>query len=171
MPQKGFTVLLDAFKIVLDSEVKGKAPFLVAISDGGYKNRMVRITKELGIDKHVHFLPFVDNVAPSIKGFDVVVMPSLWESAPLLSMETMVSGIPLIGTDVPGLNESLENTPSVVVPPDEANSLASAIINDMENPRKNIAEEYRNQAIIRFDVKKQAKQLEELYVNTINRSR
>ena len=40
------------------------------------------------------FLPFVTNIASTLKGLDVVVMPSLWEACPLLAMETLVAGIP-----------------------------------------------------------------------------
>lgn len=171
MPEKGFTVLLDAFKIVLENELRGKIPYLIAISDKGYKDRMMRIIKEMDMNEFVHILPFVDNAAPSIKGFDLVVMPSLSEAAPLLAMEVMVSGVPLIGTDIPGLKEFLINTPSTMVPPNNVNSLASAVLAEMKSSRKDFAEEYRKEAIVRFDVKRQAKQLEELYASMVTRSK
>ena len=83
---------------------------------GGFiREEQVEI-KRRGLENNFHFLPFQENPARAIRGVDVVVMPSLWEACPLLPMEVLVAGVPVIGTDCVGMREVLLDTPARVVP-------------------------------------------------------
>ena len=93
---------------------------------------------------------------------DVVVMPSLWEACGLLAMEAMVSGVPLIGTDCVGLREVLKGTPAAVVSTKDSAALASAILNEMDNPSTSRAREFVTEAATRFHVKRRASEIEDL---------
>jgi glycosyltransferase involved in cell wall biosynthesis len=110
----------------------------------------------------IRFLPFVPDVAPILKGLDVVVMPSLWEACGMLAMEAMVAGVPVIGTSCVGLREVLSGTPSVVVPPRDGAGLAAALLAEMERPTADSAKAFASEAARRFDVKEKALMLEKL---------
>jgi glycosyltransferase involved in cell wall biosynthesis len=167
MSPKGFRYLIDALGILLNSKRTSNKPMVIAVNDGGFLSAEKRRITELGLNEYVTFMPFQQNVAPVIKGMDVVVMPSIWEACPLLTMETLVSGVPFIGTDIPPIKEILEGTPGKMVPPRDAESLAGVIHQELEKPSRSIAERYAFLAAERFDVKKQAKQLMDIMINLI----
>ena len=167
MSPKGFRYLIDALNILVKEKKTSKKPMVIAVNDGGFLSAEKRRIAELGLNEHVVFMPFQPNVAPLIKGMDVVVMPSIWEACPLLTMETLVSGVPFIGTDIPPIKEILEGTPGKMVPPQDAESLAEAIYREVEESSRNAAEGSALSAAERFDVKKQANQLQEKIIHLI----
>jgi glycosyltransferase involved in cell wall biosynthesis len=162
MSSKGFRYLIDALDILVNEKRTLKKPMVIAVNDGGFLSAEKRRIAELGLNEYVTFMPFQPNVAPIIKGVDVVVMPSLWEGCGLLAMETLVSGVPFIGTDIPAIKEMLEGTPGKMVPTRDAKSLAEAINQEMLGSSRKEAEKYALSAAENFDVKKQAYQLQEI---------
>lgn len=167
MSPKGFRYLIDALNILVIGKRTSRKPMVIAVNDGGFLSAESRRIAELGLNKYVTFMPFQPNPAPVMKGMDVIVMPSLWEGCGLLAMETLVSGVPFIGTRIPAIREILEGTPGKMVPPRDAESLAEAIFQEMEKPSRKEAEGYIFSAVERFDVKKQAKQLMDIVIKLI----
>jgi glycosyltransferase involved in cell wall biosynthesis len=162
MSQKGFKYLVNALQIILNRKDLPKKPLILTFGEGGFLSREKREIKKKNIEDNFIFLPFVKNVAPTLKGLDLVVMPSLWEACGLLAMEAIVAGVPLVSTSCIGLREVVSKTPSRVVPPGDSESLASAIIDEMINPTKVDAMKYVNVASERFDVKKSANKLKDV---------
>lgn len=107
-------------------------------------------------------MPYVADVASTLKGLDVVVIPSLWEACPLLPMEVMVAGIPLIGTNCIGLREVLIDTPSIIVPARDSLALSKALLEEMINSSAVKFKEFAPVAATRFEVKERATELEKL---------
>ena len=70
-----------------------------------------------GLRSYFSFLPHLPEVASTLKAVDVVAIPSLWEAMPLLPMEAMVAGVPVVGTNCIGLGEILVDSPSAIVSP------------------------------------------------------
>jgi glycosyltransferase involved in cell wall biosynthesis len=169
MSPKGFKYLVDALRILVNEKKTSKKPILIAVNDGGFLSAEKRKIAEMGLKEHVVFMPFQPNAAPLIKGMDVVVMPSLWEACPLLTMETLVSGVPFIGTDISSIKEILEGTPGKMVPPRDPESLAEAVCQEMEKPSRYLTEGYALSAADRFDVKKQADQLQGKMIDLIRK--
>lgn len=167
MSQKGFIYLVDALELLLKKIDLPKNPVVFAFGWGGFVREDREHINKKGLAPHFHFLPFTPNVAPVLKGLDIVAMPSLWEACSLLAMETMVAGIPLIGTDCIGLREVLKDTPSILVPAGNSQALAKAIEAEMKGPSVSKTEAFKKKASIRFDVKKQAAKLEQLILETL----
>ena len=105
-------------------------------------------------------MPFTPNIAGTIKGLDVVAMPSLWEACGLLAMEAMAAGAPLIGTNCVGLREVLRNTPAKMINLGDSKALSKAILEEMNVPSKQIADAFAAEASVRFDVRRQAHEME-----------
>lgn len=167
MSPKGFIYLVDALGLLLKKTDLPKKPIVLAFGWGGFVREDKEYINQKGLAPHFHFLPFTPNVAPVLKGLDIVAMPSLWEACGLLAMETMVAGIPLIGTDCIGLREVLKDTPSIMVPAGDSQALAKAIEAEMKGPSISKAEAFKEKASTRFDVKKQAAKLEQLILETL----
>jgi len=162
MPQKGFRYLVDAMQILTDDPELTQRPVLIAFGGGGFVREEGRRIKEKGLDGSVRMLPFTKDPASTLKGLNLVVMPSLWEASPLLAMEAMVAGVPVVGTNCIGLREVLEGTPCVTVLAGDSRALADALRHEINNPSVAKAEAFAEAACRRFDSKTQAKGLESL---------
>ena len=163
MSQKGFRYLVDAIDLLLLDKELPKCPVVLTFGYGGFIREEKQAVQKRGLEKHFHFLPFEPNVACTIKGLDVVVMPSLWEACPLLPMETLVCATPLIASGCIGLREVVQGTPTKVVPKADSAGLAQALVNEIRICSKESFEEYRTEAVTRFDVNRTYLEIENLY--------
>jgi glycosyltransferase involved in cell wall biosynthesis len=66
-----------------------------------------------------------------IPGADVFVLPSLKEGLPYVLLEAMRIRVPIVATAVGGIPEVLDR---VVVPPNEPQALAEAILSQLNHP-------------------------------------
>jgi N-acetyl-alpha-D-glucosaminyl L-malate synthase BshA len=82
---------------------------LVMVGDGPDRHDAEQEARQLGIEKAVHFLGKIDNVAPLLSGADLFLLPTNAESFGLSALEALASGTPVIGTNVGGLPEVVTN--------------------------------------------------------------
>jgi len=168
MPQKGFDILVDAVEIITGLDAVPEFS-VVAFGWGGFIREEQEAIEYRGLMKYFSFLPFESNVAQALRGVDVVAIPSRWEACPLLPMEALVSGVPIIGTDCLGLREVLHKTPGKIIPLDNAEALSQALVDEMEHPSfKNITA-YRDKAVVLFDVEKQVEGIKKLIIKVIKK--
>jgi glycosyltransferase involved in cell wall biosynthesis len=164
MKQKGFRYLVDAVDLLRQRQDLPR-PFLVLTYGwGGFIREEQQTIRDKGLEPYFRFMPFTDNVAGVIKGLDVVVMPSLWESCGLLAMETLTCGTPFIGTDCIGLREVLKDTPASISKSRDEDSLAKAIERQLCHQTKSLQSAFSYTAALRFDAKIQSLKIQELYV-------
>lgn len=168
MSQKGFAYLVEALKILVEKKDLPKVPILLTFGHGGFIREEKEMIEKKGLANYVHFLPFTPNVASSLRGVDVVAMPSLWEACALLVMESLVAGAPIIASDCIGIRESLKDTPGIMVPAANSIALADAIENEIRTPSRQKVEAFRDIAASRFDVRKQAVNLEKTILSFLN---
>lgn len=163
MSQKGFRYLIDALVDLRKRSDLLKKPMVLCFGekDGFFREEMEDVEKR-GLSESVLFLPFVADVASTLKGLDVVAMPSLWEACGLLAMEAMVAGVPLIGTNCVGLREVLMDTPASVVPVRDSLALSKALISEMQNPSTAKMKDFTTKAVARFEVTERAVEIEKL---------
>lgn len=163
MAQKGFRYLVDALEQLKRMDDLPRKPLVVAFSqpDGFIREEQEQVKKR-GLTDSILFLPFVPNVASTLKGLDIIAMPSLWEACGLLAMETMVAGTPIIGTDCIGLREVLRNTPAYIVRAKDGAALSEALAIEMRAPTTARAREFAAEAATRFAVKDRAAEIEKL---------
>ncbi|NLC30785.1 MAG: glycosyltransferase family 4 protein, partial [Candidatus Moranbacteria bacterium] len=127
MAQKGFCYLVDAIDLLQKKENLPKRPLVLTFGEGAFIREEKLAIKKRNLEEYFCFMPFAPDVSGTIKGLDVVAMPSLWEACPLQPMEALICGTPFIGTDCIGLREVLNGTPAFVVPKADPHSLANAI--------------------------------------------
>jgi glycosyltransferase involved in cell wall biosynthesis len=132
-PEKGHSVFLEAFPRVLTKVPNAKAVFL---GTGQEEGRLRSICAEKGLQNHVHFIGFRENIATWYPVFDLVVLPSLSEGLPNVAMEAMLFSKPIVATAVGGVPEVVEDAVTGrLVPARKATELADAIVDVMSNPR------------------------------------
>jgi glycosyltransferase involved in cell wall biosynthesis len=150
MPEKGFPVLLEAVgRLVREETVR---PFhLVGFGSGDFRREYQKTIQRRCLEKFITLLDFVPDVWPVLRQLDLVVMPSLWEAWPLLPMEAMVAGVPVLGSDCIGLREVLRDTPSRTVAANDPAALADGLRAALDEPWTEAARAFVPQARLRFD--------------------
>ncbi len=143
VPEKGADVLLRAASQLR----KSVSNFYVRIvGDGPERNRLERMSRELGLSDSVDFVGAVpaDKVDSVLSTAQVVVIPSTWEDvAPLVVPEQMMQARLLIVSDIAGLGE-LVGEYGLKFPPGDAAALARCMQRVVEDPQA--ADELRRSA-------------------------
>jgi len=153
MTQKGFKYLVDAIEQLKSNGDSVRKPLVLTFGDGAFIREEKHAIAERGLQDDFVFLPFTPNVCGVIKGLDLVVMPSLWEACPLLPMEVLVSGVPIITSDCIGLREVVKDTPAHIVPAKNSGALAEAIAYFMKHDMRGSFSDFVPHAVERYDVK------------------
>jgi cellulose synthase/poly-beta-1,6-N-acetylglucosamine synthase-like glycosyltransferase/glycosyltransferase involved in cell wall biosynthesis/O-antigen/teichoic acid export membrane protein len=126
---KSLSVLLHAAKRIID-EVP-KATFIIA-GDGPDRERLMNMTKTLGLEKTVTFLGRVsepEKIALYQKAW-VFVNPSLIEGWGITTIEANACGTPVIASNVAGLRDAVHNPHSgLLVPYGDVDMFAKNIVN------------------------------------------
>ena len=162
MPEKGFVVLLEAAqRLAADPAAP---PFHVAaFGSGDYRIEYGREVERRGLSGRVTLLDFVPDVSPVLRQLDLVVVPSLWEASSLVSMEAMAAGVPVLGSDCPGLREVLRGTPSRTIRAGDADALRHALHLALTRPWTEAARAFAPEARARFDNAPSARRLLNLF--------
>lgn len=168
MAQKGFNYLVDAIEIIVRDKLTERNLLVLTFDWGGFVREEYEDIERRGLKKYFHMMQYTDDMPGVIKAVDLVAMPSLWESSGLLGMESLVSGVPIIGAGCIGLREILSNSPAVLVPPRDAEALARAIADEVNGPRRNEFEKYSDAARRRFSLHRPSTELKNIYVEMIS---
>jgi glycosyltransferase involved in cell wall biosynthesis len=153
MPQKGFDLLISAVER-LSIEKIGNKFAVVAIGSGDYIREYQSIIKAKGIESIFHFLPFQPMVHCLYPQVDAVVIPSRWEACPLLPMEVLCMGSPLIASDCLGLREITVDTPTLIFKAENLEHLIERMHGCFKDNKRLVFKNYSNEARKRFDVAK-----------------
>ena len=162
--QKGITYLLQAMPVILK---RFPELSLVIAGDGNLVEKLKQEAKDLNISNHVYFIGPRLDMQELLKLFDLYVLPSLWEGLPMVLLEAMAAGCPIVATDVGGNSQAINNGYNgILVEPRNPQQLADAVITILERPE--MREIYvRNSLQIfhqNFSADIMARRYEELYL-------
>lgn len=121
--QKGVDVLLRAWEHI---ERLFSESFLAIVGEGPLHGSLSRMCVELGLER-VRFLGFRSDVPALMKTAATLVLPSRWEGLPLVVLEAMAVGCPVVATRVGGCVEALGDGAGMLVRPENADQLAEAL--------------------------------------------
>lgn len=125
-PRKGVGDLL----VALASPVLAAADFEAVFAGGGEVDTYRRQAAELGLDARVSFTGWVDRAqaAALTAAAHVLVLPSYHEGLPLVILEALGAGTPVICTPVGSIPEVLDDeTTALFVPPGDSEEMARAL--------------------------------------------
>jgi len=130
---KNFSLLLSAFKIVLES-MKAR---LIILGEGQLLNDLQNQAISLNISEYVNFVGFKPNPLPYMKNSDVMVLSSIFEGFGNVLIEALACGTPIVSTDCPyGPSEILDNGKyGTLVALNDPEEMADAIIKTLKTPQ------------------------------------
>ena len=119
--QKSLHTLVDAVADVPHAQ-------LVLLGDGTLREPLLAQAAERGIADRVCVTGWVDDPLPLIAGLDVFALPSRAESFPLSIVEAMLTGVPVVASDVGSICDAIvPGRTGLLVPPGEVAPLAAAL--------------------------------------------
>jgi glycosyltransferase involved in cell wall biosynthesis len=136
--QKGFDVLLAALPMV----TAGHDIELVIAGEGELRAELVALAAGLPVT-FVGSISGPQAVARYLQDLDLFVMPSRYEGLPNAVIEAIACGVPVVATDVAGMREAT-GTAAALVPADNANALATAIVDALADPPRGDAPQVRS---------------------------
>jgi len=138
------------------------------LGSGPLETDLKSLVKSLGMESKVKFLGFRQDIPDLLRQADIFLLPSLWEGFGLAVVEAMAAGLPVVVSNVPGLQEVVpqESQAGFLVDPSSPNDIAAALDKLLKDPdlRSRMGKNAQLQAA-QFDI--QITALE--YLNLYNR--
>ncbi|MBI5236466.1 MAG: glycosyltransferase [Deltaproteobacteria bacterium] len=132
--KKGHHVLLEAIPMALESFPS--AVFVFA-GDGPQRSNIEERIKSLGLGKSVKLLGLRKDVPAVLSSIDLFVLPTLQEALGTSILEAAAMKKAVIASNVGGVGEAvIDGVTGLLVPPEDAASLAGAIINLLKDREK-----------------------------------
>lgn len=162
-PQKGFDILLNAMTDVLEQIPHAR---LAIAGEGPEEAKLKTQCQNLGIETQVDFLGMRTDIPSLLQAFDLFVLPSRYESFPISILEVMAASKPIVSTRVDGIPESVsEDETGLLVPPENAEALATAIITLLKDPalRAKMSTQARTRVESFFSLEQMAQNTQAIY--------
>ena len=137
--KKGIDTLIRAIKQI---QRKGVSVSLKIIGDGPELNSLIQLTDHLDVTDEVTFMGAIENkeIASLFSHSDIFVLPCRidengdMDGVPVVLMEAMSFGIPVISTNISGIPELvIDGKTGLLVQPDDAEQLVAAILKVAED--------------------------------------
>jgi glycosyltransferase involved in cell wall biosynthesis len=150
VPQKGHCYFLSALKELL----KDHKIMALIVGSGPIEEELKQFSYNLGLNGNVIFTGLRRDIPDLLNNcIDILVMPSLREGLPLIALEAMSSGVPIIASKVGGIPELvIDGKTGLLVEPENHVALKEAIerlINDkglrqqlIDNAKRKVEEEF-----------------------------
>ena len=132
--RKGVEVLLHALHGLVDRDVDLG---LRLAGDGERMESLRSLTRDLGLDDRVQFLGRCDRdrLDVEFRRCAALVVPSTYEGMPLVILEAMARGVPVVASAVSGIPEVVLNGETGwLVPAEDVRALRAALAEVVENP-------------------------------------
>ncbi|MFJ3305922.1 glycosyltransferase family 4 protein [Streptomyces sp. NPDC086549] len=165
---KGHEVFIDAAPLIL-REHPGARFFVVGdelVGDGAYRRELERRAAGLGVADRITFTGFRSDISSVMAGLDVLVNPSMEESACYTVVEALLMRKGVVATDVGGLPDTVQNgRTGLLIPPADPEALGQAVNALLADPaaRLRMAGRGRELALRQFDITATAGQVNDLY--------
>ena len=123
--QKNHAALFEALKL-LPGDLQAITQCLV-IGSGPLETSLKELSHQQGLDDMVTFLGERSDIPVVLNAIDLFVLPSRWECLPMVLLEALAAGTPIVATSVGGVPEVMEQLDWPLVDQSDPPALAAAI--------------------------------------------
>jgi glycosyltransferase involved in cell wall biosynthesis len=120
--EKGLDVLIDALPALRDLDAR-----VTVIGDGPERAELDDRARRIAEETPVAWAGIVPDAARLLRAFDVLVISSRTEGTPMILLEAMAVGVPVVTTAVGGIPDVVTNEEAILVPAENPSALAAAI--------------------------------------------
>ncbi len=168
--QKNQQLLIQAFAENVNKDINA---ILLIAGDGGCLSRLKKTAQDLSVSGKIRFLGVRTDMHTLLSASDAFVLSSEFEGNPLCVMEAMAAGLPVVGTDVGGVSQLIEDGKSgLLVKSGDLKSLSAAMKSLMldNGLRSRIKDLSRKTALEKFDSSIMARSYEKLFLSKLKRA-
>jgi L-malate glycosyltransferase len=166
-PEKGLRQLVEAAAEVARTAPRAR---FVIWGDGPLRGDLEALIRARGLTGIVEMPGPTRQPESALKGCDVFVLPSLSEASSNVVLEAMGTGLPVVATRVGGLPGLVEDeSTGLLVPPNDAATLARAILRLLETPglAATMGARGRVRALAEFSRERMAEHVDAFYCRTL----
>jgi colanic acid/amylovoran biosynthesis glycosyltransferase len=165
--QKGFPLLIEAIAIAAQTTPK---LHLTLVGDGPLRATLEAQATALNLTKHITFAGWQDEagVRTALAASTALILPSFAEGLPVVVMEAMAAGRPIIATSIAGVPELVTPDTGWLVPAGDATALATAIQTLAQTPAETLTQmgtAARARVLARHDINLEAEKLTTLFAS------
>lgn len=139
------------------------------VGDGPEKQRLQQQAEQLGIAEKIQFHGIQEDTVPFYEQADAFALPSLWEGLPLVLIEAMVAGVPVMASDIEAVREILEDGKNGLLfdihEPDESAEKLRGFITEIQrnHPKRQAVIERAQQTASHYSIQTMAQRYMNLY--------
>jgi glycosyltransferase involved in cell wall biosynthesis len=109
-PRKGTETLLEALALLRTNGLRVSLRAIGRFETDDYAAEVKNRVHELGLESAVHWSGFSKNVNRELEQIDLLVLPSLLaEGLPMVVVEAMAAGVPVVGSRVDGITDIIHH--------------------------------------------------------------
>ena len=162
---KNHLFLLDVFAEIIKKNDNYK---LFLVGDGELKPQILNKIKELDLENKVQLLGIRNDIPELLQAMDIFLFPSLFEGLPVSLVEAQSTGIKCVISDgVPEEAILIPENVEVISLKKSAKEWADKILQIQNFDRKDVSEMIKEKG---YDIKENAKKLEEKYTQLLYKS-
>lgn len=145
---------------------------LILVGGGEEEGNLKKSAIKKGVKNDVIFLGQRSDVNQILKAFDIFVFPSLTEGLPLVVIEAMATGLPIVASHVGGIPELVVNGETgFLVSPTSKEEIKETIIKLLNNPklRKEMGQIARKRFETHFSLPQMVQKYIEVYEEVVRK--
>jgi len=104
------------------------------VGDGPDRPTLEQAATRLGLSGRVRFHGVVPDAWRLLRGFDALLLSSRSEGTPMILLEAMHAGVPIVSTAVGGVPDLLDDRSAWLVPPGDSTRLGAALADALRDP-------------------------------------
>jgi glycosyltransferase involved in cell wall biosynthesis len=145
-PEKDPELMLRAFSLLGEPSA-----ILVMMGDGWMREELSALAGDLGIGDRVRWTGIVPDASRVVKAFDLLALTSRTEGIPMVLLEGMAAGVPIVARAVGGVPEMLCAQEAVLVRTGDDGAMAKAMRSVIASPGEATARAERARLRLRRD--------------------
>lgn len=156
-------IIIKACKMLSEHDITNYRLYFVG--DGSEKNSYLNLVKQYNLEKNISFVGYVKEPENYYVNADIAFMSSRAEAFGRVTVESMLSGVLVIGSDSAATSEILKNKYGLIYSQDSVNDLYNKILYAINhiNLMKSIASNARKYAFENFSSELNAKEIVQVY--------
>ncbi|ABZ83436.1 glycosyltransferase, group 1 family protein, putative [Heliomicrobium modesticaldum Ice1] len=140
------------------------------VGQGPLEKEIQAEIKKRNLTEWVSLLGERQDIPAILRQADLFLLTSRWEGLPIVILEAMRAGVPVLSVDVGGIREMIQSeTTGIIVDTREPDAISTALLNLLQDPekRKRLGTSVRGRFLQQFTVDMMLREYKKLYLDRL----